>query len=338
MFYKHVKTPHTIIVIAVHVDNCTITANSITAVDTLKARLHKHVEVTDLGKLHWMLGIKVKQDCTGGTVHLSQQSYIDSILHCFGFDDAKTVSTPFDTQVQLTLEQALADAAKFAVMHNVPYCEAVGTLNWAMLATRPDIVFTVSTVARFSANPGMAHWTVVKCIFRYLVGMCNLWLTYGEVRCMLVGYTDANGSMMEDRRAITSYAFLIDGGAVSWSSKKQEIISFSTMESEYVVATHGMKEALWLRNLLAEVFEPLTDTTTLFSDNQSVITLTKDHQFHPRTKHINVRYHFICWVVENSALHLVYCPMADMVADALTKVLPSPKVKHFAKCLRLHAV
>ncbi len=211
VFYKHVKTPRTIIVITVHVDDCTIAANSITAVDALKARLRKHVEVTDLGELHWMLGIEVKQDRAGGTIHLSQRSYIDSILHHFGFDDAKTVSTPFDTQVWLTLEQALADAAEFAVMRDVPYCEAVGALNWATLATRPDIAFAVSTVARFSANPGMAHWTAVKHIFRYLAGTCDLWLTYGEARRMLVGYTDANGSMTEDRHAITGYAFLIDG-------------------------------------------------------------------------------------------------------------------------------
>ena len=147
------------------------------------------------------------------------------------------------------------DAAEFAIMHDVPYHEAVSALNWAALATHPDIVFAVSTVARFSANPGTAHWTAVKCIFRYLAGTRDLWLSYGESRRALVGYADADGSMTEDRRAITGYAFLIDGGAVSWSSKKQEIVSLSTTESKYVAATHGMKEALWLRNLLVEVFE-----------------------------------------------------------------------------------
>jgi hypothetical protein len=157
-------------------------------------------------------------------------------------------------------------------------------------------------------------------------------------RGLLVGYADADGSMTEDRRAITGYTFLIDSGAVSWSSKKQEIVSLLTMESEYVAATHGMKEALWLRNLLAEVFEPLGDATTLFLDNQSAIALTRDHQFHAHTKHIDVRYHFIRWVVENGALRLIYCPTANMVTDALTKVLPSPKVKHFAECLGLRTV
>ena len=154
----------------------------------------------------------------------------------------------------------------------------------------------------------------------------------------MVGHADADGSMTEDRRAITGFTFLLDGGAVSWSLKKQEIVSLSTTESEYVAATHGMKEGLWLRSLLAEIFKPFKDMTMLFSDNQSAIALTRDHQYHAQTKHIDVCYHFIRWVVENRTLRLVYCPTADMLADTLTKALPLPKVKHFAECLGLRAV
>src|SRR5258708_26215015 len=142
--------------------------------------------------------------------------------------------------------------------------------------------------------------------------------------------------MAEDRRSITGYVFLIDGGAVSWSSKRQEIVSLSMTESEYVAATHGMKEALWLRSLLSEAFGSLTATTTLFSDNQAAIALTRDHQYHVRMKHIDVRYHFIRWVIEQGSLRLIYCLMDDMVADSLTKALPSAKVKHFAAGLGLH--
>jgi hypothetical protein len=141
--------------------------------------------------------------------------------------------------------------------------------------------------------------------------------------------------MAEDRRAILGYAFLIDGGAISWSSKRQEIVSLSTTESEYVAVTHGSKEAVWLQSLLSHVFGPFKDPTTLFSDNQSAIALTRDHQYHARTKHIDVRYHWIRWVVEQGTIQLVYCPTDDMVADALTKALPSPKVKHFAAGLGL---
>ncbi len=132
------------------------------------------------------------------------------------------------------------------------------------------------------------------------------------------------------------YAFLIDGGTVSWSSKRQEIISLSTTESKYIVATHRMKEGLWLKSLLSEIFGPFTKPLTLFSDNQAAIVLTRDHQYHMRMKHIDVCYHWICWVVEEGAMRLIYCPTDDMVADALMKALPSPKVKHFATCLGLH--
>ena len=286
VYYKSATASGGIIVVAVHVDDCTIAASEPRLVDDFKAGLSKHVEVTDLGELHWMLGIEVKRDRAAGTVHLSQRAYIDSILHRFNFNELKPLSTPMDVQAKLTSEQAPACAAEFAAMRDIPYREAVGALNWAALATRPDISFAVSTVARFAPNPGPAHWEAVKRIFRYLAGTRDLWLSYGETRRALTGYTDADGSMAEDRRAISGYAFLVDGGAVSWSSKRQEIISLSTMESEYVAATHGMKEALWLRSLLSEAFGPLKDATVMLCDNQSAIALARDHQYHARTKHI----------------------------------------------------
>jgi hypothetical protein len=335
VFFKWDRRKCELTIVAVHVDDCTMTATTIQLIHDLKDGLRQHVEVTDLGELHWMLGLEVQRDRVGHTIHLSQRAYINAILRRFNFDELKPLSTPMDVQVRLTSEQCPMDAAEFAAMRDVPYREAVGALNWAALATRPDIAFAVATVARFAANPGPAHWEAVKRIYRYLAGTRNLWLSYGETRRTLVGYADADGSMAEDRRAITGYAFLIDGGAVSWSSKRQEIVSLSTTESEYVAATHGMKEALWLRSLLSELFGPISEATTLFSDNQAAIALTKDHQYHARTKHIDVRYHFIRWVIERGSLRLVYCPTEDMVADALTKALPSAKVKHFAAGLGL---
>jgi len=335
VYFKVVVTKGELTVVVVHVDDCTIVANTIRLINELKAGLSKHFEVTDLGELHWMLGIEVKRDRPGRLVHLSQHAYIDTILRRYNLADLKPLSTPMDHQVHLSSDQAPASAAECAMMRDVPYREAVGALNWAALATRPDIAFAVATVARFAANPGPAHWDAVKRIFCYLSGTRELWLTYGEASSPLEGYADADGSMAEDRHAISGYAFLIDGGAVSWSSKRQEIVSLSTTKSEYVAATHGGKEALWLRSLILEVFGDITSPTTLFSDNQAAIALTRDHQYHPRTKHIDVRYHWICWVVEKGSIRLVYCPTDDMVADALTKALPSAKVKHFATSLGL---
>ena len=105
-----------------------------------------------------------------------------------------------------------------AKMQKVPYCEAIGSLMYASVATRPDIAFAVSTLSQFLDNPGEAHWEAVKRIFRYLSGTRDYTLTYGGERHDLVGYTDADGASQDHRRAISGYAFLIDGGAISWSS------------------------------------------------------------------------------------------------------------------------
>jgi hypothetical protein len=163
-------------------------------------------------------------------------------------------------------------------------------------------------------------------VFRYLQGTKGWKLVYGGERKGLEGFSDADGMSQEHRRAISGYAFLIDGGAVSWSSKKQELVVLSTMEAEYVATTHAAKEALWLRRFIGEVFRPLEQPTPLYSDNQSAIALEHSNgQFHARTKHIDIRYHFIRYVVDNGSIHLLYCPTEDMTADILTKPLPSVK-------------
>lgn len=178
----------------------------------------------------------------------------------------------------------------------------------------------------------------MKRVHRYLKGPRELWLIYGGVGEDLAGYTDADGNMVEDHCATSGYAFMINGRAVSWNAKCQEIVMLSTMESEYVSATHAAKKAIWLHSLISQVFKSTLPTTTLFSDNQSAIALAKDHQYHAHTKHIDICYHFIHWIIEEGKIHLVYCPTEDMVTDVFTKALLSPKVKHFAHKLGLTAI
>jgi hypothetical protein len=115
---------------------------------------------------------------------------------------------------------------------------------------------------------------------------------YGEQEEDLMGWIDADGSQEEDRRMITGYVFLINGSTVSWTSKQQELIILSTTEGEYVATTHAAMEVLWLHSFISEVFGDTLESITLFSDNQSAIALSKDHHYHARTKHIDIRYHF----------------------------------------------
>jgi reverse transcriptase-like protein len=182
IFHKSDKHKKELTIVAVHVDNCTIAASSVCLIEDFKASLHRHIKVTDLGALHWMLGIEIKHDWEAGTVHLSQHMYIDSILCHYHLADLKPLSTPMDTSTWLMIEQAPMSIAEHAIMHDVLYCEAIGALNWAALATHPDIMFAVATVTCFAVNPGPAHWDAIKCIYCYLAGTCNLWLSYGETR------------------------------------------------------------------------------------------------------------------------------------------------------------
>jgi hypothetical protein len=214
----------------------------------------------------------------------------------------------------------LEDIAK---MKSVPYREAIGSLMYAAMGTRPDIAFATLTVAQFCENPGWVHWEAVKQIYKYLLGTRELELT---------------GASQEHRRAISGYVFMIDGGAISWSSKKQELVTLSTTEAEYVVQTHAAKEAIWFRQLLTQLFDSIDTPTTLFSDSKSAIALAEDGHYHARTKHIDIRYHFIRYVIDAGTIKLVYCSTDDMTADTLTKALPSVKSKHFAKALGLSTV
>ena len=208
-----------VIMVLVHVDDCIITATSITLIVDFKAQISEHVKITNLGELHWLLGIEIKCDHKHCTIHLSQHSYIDSILCRYGLQDLKPVSIPMDTNIQLTTAQSPSTTAEIAQMHNIPYHEAIGSLMYTALGTCPDIAFAVQTVSHFLTKPGPAHWKAIKQIFRYLKGTLDLWLSYGMSRMDLMGYADADGSMAEDRHAISGYAFLIHGSAVSWSAK-----------------------------------------------------------------------------------------------------------------------
>ena len=182
IFYKQNKSKNKVTVVAVHVNNCTIAASNLHLIKDFKASLCKHVKVTDLSELHWMLGVEIKQDREAGTIHLSQCVYINLILHCYNFDNLKPLFIPIDPSIQLFSDQLSTTIAEHAIMHDKPYHEAVSVLNWAALTTCPNIAFAVTTVTYFATKPGIVHWEAVKWIYCYLAGTRDLWMTYRETR------------------------------------------------------------------------------------------------------------------------------------------------------------
>ena len=304
VFYKVVDKD--IVILAVHVDDCAVTGSSMPIIEEFMVDMNKKYKLTDTGPASWLLGIKISRDLINNTLSLSQHAYIEAIITKYNFNDLKPLAIPIDPSIPLSKTQSPSKLEDIARMKNVPYREAVGSLMYAAMGTRPDIAFATSTVAQFCDNPGWIHWEAVKRIFRYLLGTKKLELVYGGEKRGLVGYVDADGASQEHRRAISGYVFMVDGGAVSWSLKKQELVTLSTTEAEYVAQTHAAKEAVWLRRLFTELFGPMDGPTTLFSDSKSAIALAQDGHYHARTKHIDIHYHFIRYIIEAGTIKLVY--------------------------------
>jgi hypothetical protein len=191
------------VILACHVDDCTITGNSQSLLQSYKEKIKAKYSLTDLGAANWLLGIKITRDLNNQTLSLSQSAYIDSMLTRFNFSDSKPFAIPMDPSIRLSKDQCPQTPEEVADMSKVPYREAIGSLNYCAVATRPDIAFSVSLLAQFMDNPGRTHWDAMKSVFRYLKGTKDWKLVYGTTKDGLEGYTDADGSSQEHRHAIS---------------------------------------------------------------------------------------------------------------------------------------
>ncbi|XP_071689318.1 secreted RxLR effector protein 161-like [Rutidosis leptorrhynchoides] len=181
-------------------------------------------------------------------------------------------------------------------MKNVPYASAVGSLMYAMMCTRLDICFVVGMVSRYQSNPGLTHWKAVKRILRYLRGTSHYSLCYEGNDLQMRGYIDADwGRDMDERKSTSGFVFLLNKGAISWSSKKQSCISLSTMEAKFVAFSAAVQEAVWLNRFLSSlgVVGNTIDRALIYSDNEAAIAYSKDPKFHCKTMHIDIKYNYV---------------------------------------------
>jgi transposase InsO family protein len=316
----------TIVIVAVYVDDKLMLSKDQKIIDQLKVKLAAEYDLTDLGEARWILGMEIIRDRDKHTIELSQCRYIESILERFEMGSSRPVATPMDPNTKLIkLNEAEVDVKT--------YQSALGALMYAMLATRPDIAYAVGVLSKYAATPGQAHWTALKRVYRYLRGTVNMCLTYrGNSEPDLLAFVDADwASDINDRRSTTGFVFLISGGAVSWSSKKQTSVALSSTEAEYMAAAAATKEAIWLKTFLSELDFSKTHPITLQIDNQSAILLAKNAMFHERTKHIAIRYHFIREKLEEGEICVEYVPTNEQVADVLTKPLTREKHGRFVE-------
>ena len=334
VYYKNCDDG-SMIYLLLYVDDMLIAAKDMKEIQKLKDQLKAEFEMKDLGAAKKILGMEIVRDRKSRVLHLSQKNYIERILRRFNMHEAKPVNTPFAAHFKLSSALSPTTETDMEYMARVPYSSVVGSLMYAMICTRPDLAYAVSMVSRYMANPGKEHWKAVQWIFRYLRGTSSLCLHFGKSTTGVLGYVDSDHAKdLDKRRSITGYVFTLNGCAISWKAQLQSTVALSSTEAEYMAITEAVKEDIWLKGLFGELDDRLK-VTTVFCDNQSAIFLSKDQMFHDRTKHIDIRYHFVRDIIEKGDCVVKKIHTDDNPADMFTKSLPIAK---FKLCLDLVGV
>lgn len=356
-------------ILAIYVDDLLIISNSKEDNIQVRSELAKEFKMNYLGPIGYIVGIEVLRDRSKREIKITQRQYIKNVLKKFNMENCKSAKTPLSSSVKLCKNGILENngdqnfkSHEENGKDNPPYMEAVGSLIYAMIGTRPDICYAVGVVSRYMSCYKKAHWEAVKHIMRYLKGTTDLAIVYdGSMNTPLQGYSDSDwGSDVDDRKSVSGYTFLLCNGAVSWHSKKQATVAKSTVEAEYVGLSITASEAKWEIQFLKELgfYEMLMHESgdrktkkfkyehtgtegheikplTIYGDNQGSQSLAKNPKDHSRTKHIDIHYHFIRNMIEEKTINIEYISTENMIADILTKSLGSNKHNKFVNGLGL---
>jgi hypothetical protein len=324
---------------SIHVDDTFAIGTSVAELDRLEDDLKKHFEIT-VADGTFILGIHVQRDRDKRTIHLSQTALIDKIVKRFSDGKCHAVSTPMEHGAQVSSADSPISKEDEDEMRGVPYGELIGSLQYLAQGTRPDIAYATSRLATVLNRPGKKHWTMALRVVRYLNTTRTYGLTLGGCDGVvnLCGMTDSDyANCPVTRRSVSGYAFSLGTGAVSWKSKKQDIVTTSSTEAEYVAMSAATKEALWLRGLLHEIGFMQDHPSVVAGDNVGALTLAEDQINHARTKHIDVRFHFVRERVLFGDIVFKYVQSHDNVADIFTKALPYPAFSLLRKRLGVQA-
>ncbi|KAJ9544789.1 hypothetical protein OSB04_024496 [Centaurea solstitialis] len=270
-------------------------------------------EMSMMGELNFFLGLQVKQLSAG--IFINQAKYIKDILKKYNLENAKIMKTPMSPSCALDSDP---DGTAVDV---TTYRGMIGSLMY-LTASRPDIMFSTCLCARYQSKPKVSHLKAVKRIFRYLKGTINLGLWYPKGSGYeLTGYTDADhGGCKLDRKSTTGHIQFLGDKLVSWASKKQNCVSLSTAEAEYVAAASCCSQIIWMRTQLRD-YGFKFDKIPIYCDSKSAIAISCNPVQHTKTKHIDIRYHFIKDHVEKGTIELYFVNTEFQLADLFTKAL-----------------
>jgi hypothetical protein len=315
----------------VHVDDMIFASDSLNLIDTKTKALNQSFELKCLGKVQNYLGIEISRDQKGiFTIH--QAKYIDKVAVEFNLQDAKGSKYPLDPGYH-----SLDDPNNLP--SNEEYRKLIGMLLYISTNSRPDISVAVGILAQRVTKPRQLDFTEAKRIVKYLVATKHerLHMLDESSSIPLTAFSDSDWAAdRTTRRSISGIICLVFGAPVSWSSRKQDVVSTSTTESEFYAISEAVKELQWLRNILADFNENIKNPIVIRADNQSMIKMIENPKFSSRTKHIDVRLHFVRECVSVGKFKIIFCPSEENIADLLTKPLAGVKMKFLRNLAGLH--
>jgi hypothetical protein len=313
-------------IIGVYTDDLDGISSSQAAADEAQAGIKSIYDVTDVPRTATSLGMTIEYDTDAGIISISSRPYLERVLAHYGMSDCNPKSTPLPVGVELISAQSPSTPADYAFMADKPYREAVGSIQHAANTTRPDIAYSTNRLATFLQNPGPAHWKAVQHLLAYLSRTLDYKITYRrgvETGIRPLGWVDADyAADLDTRRSTSGEVFMMSGGPVSWSSKKQATVALSTTEAEYVAITRSSKQAMWIYSFLEELRMPQDRPAVLYGDNLGAAALARDAKGHARVKHIDIREHYIRERVAAGDIEIQHVASADNLADIFTKILP----------------
>ncbi|XP_060974304.1 secreted RxLR effector protein 161-like [Cannabis sativa] len=235
------------IYLLLYVDDMLIISKERAKIELMKSWLKSEFEMKDLGFASKILGINIKRNRSKGLLVLDQEDYIKKIIEKFSMGDSKITKQPMTNQYILSKDQCPKTQAEKEEMSEVPYSNAVGSIMYLMVCTRPDLAYSISVLSKYMSNLGREHWKAMKWVFKYLIGTKRVGLKFKRQNSnnTIEGYSDADFVGDRDSRKSTSaYYFLVEGKCVSWRVQLQPVVALSTTEAEYVAATEAIKEAI----------------------------------------------------------------------------------------------
>ncbi|SGZ27979.1 BQ5605_C026g10235 [Microbotryum silenes-dioicae] len=310
--------------IALYVDDLLLIGPSDDEIERVLSTLEDMYGIKRLGDAEYVLGIQLKRS-DDGSITLSQERYLQDVLEHFDLALAKPASTPMQKNLLLELDQSTPSDQE-----RTRYLQAIGSLMYAALGTRPDLAYAVSYLARFAKEPGPTHWTAIKHVLRYIRGTVLYGLRYTPTPGPLYGYSDSNwGACVRTSKSTMGYAYFLAGATISWCSKRSSRVAASTTDAEYIALSQSSKEAIHLQQLLEELGIPNSGPTLIYGDNQGAFSLTRNPTSFSGTRHVRIREHFVREMVKKGEIKVEYIATADMVSDILTKALdPKLFVRH----------